>query len=166
MKKLIFLVIAIGAATYLYLRHQQSVLNPAVIANPVYAEVHMTLDARGRSFEQVLFIQTVNQADCKKYSDATLKQLFDRESSTGDLHWKVKSSECKAELSARYAQLFDNEPTFVTYLSMPRGDPKEREMRLIYWGVSAAESDKVCDGVSQMQSQRKGAVTCIRAAKS
>jgi hypothetical protein len=165
MKKLIF-VIAIGAAIYFYLRHQQSVLNPAVIANPVYAEIHMTLDARGRSFEQVLFIQTVNQADCKRYSEATLKQLFDRETSGGDMHWKVKSSECKAELSARYAQLFDNEPTFVTYLSMPRGDPKEREMRLIYWGVSATESDKVCDGVSQMQSQRKGAVTCIRASKS
>ena len=160
--KIIVFVVAIGAAIFFYVRHQQSVLNPAVITNPVYAEVHMTLDARNRSFEQVLFVQTVNQADCRKFSDATLKQLFDRETSTGDMHWKVKSSECKAELSARYAQLFDNEPTFVTYLAMARGNPKEREMRLIYWGVSAAESDKVCDGVSQMQSQRKGAVTCIR----
>lgn len=166
MKKIIFFVIIIGAAIQLYLRHQQSVLNPEVIANPVYAEVHMTLDARNRSFEQVLFAKTVNQDDCKKYSDATLKQLFDHETSTGDQRWKIKSSECKAELSNRYAQLFENEPTFVTYLSMTRGDPKEREVRLIYWGVSAAESDRVCDGVSQLQSQRKGAVTCIRASKS
>ena len=126
----------------------------------------MSLNAGSRSFEQVLFMQTVNQADCKKYSDATLKALFDRETSTGDTHWTIKSSECKVELSARYASLFDNEPTFVTYLSMARGEPREREMRLIYWGVSAAESDKVCDGVSRMQSQRKGSVTCIRARKS
>lgn len=165
MMKFIFIVIVVGAAIHLYLRHQQSVLNPEVIANPVYAEIHMTLDAQNRAFEQVLFAQTVNQDDCKKHSDE-VRKFFDHETSPGDLRWKIKSSECKAELSKRYAQLFENEPTFVTYLSMARGVPKEREMRLIYWGVSVAESDKVCDGVSQLQKQRKGAVTCIRASKS
>ena len=68
-------------------------------------------------------------------------------------------------LSPRYAKLFDNEPTFVTYLSMARGDRRERETRLLYWGVSMEESDKVCDEVSKMQSRRKGAVTCVRAVR-
>ncbi len=59
MKKIIFVVLVIGAGVFLYFRHQQAVLKPAVIANPVYAEVHMVLEAQNRSFEQVLFAQTV-----------------------------------------------------------------------------------------------------------
>jgi hypothetical protein len=163
--KIIIFIVLVAAAITAYFRYQQSALNPAVITNPVYAEVHMTIDAGNRTFEQVLFAQTVNRDDCKRFTDATLKHLYEHETSPADVHWTIKSAECKAELSNKYLQFFDNEPTYVTYLSVARGDPKEREIRIIYWGVSVAESDKVCNGVAQMQGKLKGAVKCIRAAK-
>ncbi|OYT88832.1 MAG: hypothetical protein CFE43_20385 [Burkholderiales bacterium PBB3] len=165
MKKLILLLAIIGAAFYFYQQKKQSALDPEVIANPTFAEIRMTLDARGRTFEQVFFAKTVDDADCKKYSKNVIDDLQKKQANDSAGHWLVKSSECKPELTPRYAKLFDNEPTFVTYLSMARSDRRERETRLLYWGVSVEESDKVCDGVSKMQNGRKGAVTCIRAVR-
>lgn len=165
MKKIVIFLLILGAAKFLLQWRQQSVdasLNPEVISHPVYAEVHMSLDARDRSFEQVWLAETVDQMDCEKYSQETLKQLFERQASDDAGKWQVQSSECKTELAPRYAGLFDNEPSFLTYLSMDRGDRHEREVRLIYWGLTLDESDRVCNGVSKLQSNRKGAVTCIR----
>jgi hypothetical protein len=122
------------------------------------------MEGRGRSIEQVIFAKTVDQADCKKYSQNTLGQISRRDEALNPGRgWKVQSSECKTELTPRYAKLFDNEPASLTYLSIARGDRYEREVRLIYWGVTLEESDKVCDGVSQMQIGYKGTVRCIRA---
>jgi hypothetical protein len=163
MKKLIIFIFIVGAALYLFQRHQQSLLNPEVISHPTYAEIHMNLDARNRTFEQVLFAETVDEADCKKYSKEVVENMQKAQASDSAGRWIVSSSECKTELAPRHARLFDNKPTFVTYLSMARGDRREREARLIYWGVSSEESDRVCDGVSKLQSGRKGTVTCIRA---
>ncbi|OYT88824.1 MAG: hypothetical protein CFE43_20500 [Burkholderiales bacterium PBB3] len=125
----------------------------------------MTLDARGRTFEQVFFAKTVDDADCKKYSKNVIDDLQKKQAHDSAGQWVVKLSECKPDLAPRYAKLFDNEPTFVTYLSMARGERRERETRLLYWGVSVDESDRVCDSVSKLQNGRKGAVTCIRAAR-
>lgn len=168
-KKVIIFILILATAKFLFEWRQHSVdasLNPEVIAHPVYAEVHMSLGARDRSFEQVWLAKTVDQMDCKKYSQETLRHLFEGQASDNGENWQVQSSECKAELAPRYAKLFDNEPTFLTYLSMARGDRHEREVRLIYWGLSLEESDRVCDGVSKLQSSSKGAVTCIRALRS
>lgn len=162
MKKLLLLIIVLAGAAYWYQGKRLAQLNPEVIANPTYAEIHMTLDARGRTFEQVLFAETVDAADCKKYSADTLQKLAQRQAGDSAGQWVLKSSECKTELLPRHAALFENKPGFITYMRMARGDRTERETRLIYWGVSLEESNKVCNGVSQMQNGRKGAVTCIQ----
>ena len=165
MKKLVLILAIMVVAFYLYQQKQQSALDPEVIAKPTFAEIRMSLDARGRNFEQVFFAKTVDETDCKKYSKDVVDGLQKKQANDSAGQWVLKSSECKPELAPRYAKLFDNEPTFVTYLSMARGDRRERETRLIYWGVSTEESDKVCDGVSKMQSGRKGGVTCVRAVR-
>jgi hypothetical protein len=164
-KNLILLLVIIGSAFYYYQQKQRSALDPEVIAHPTFAEIRMTLNARGRTFEQVLFAKTVDDADCKKYSKNVIDDLQKKQSNDSAGQWLVKLSECKPELAPRYAKLFDDEPTFVTYISMARGDRREREMRLLYWGVSVEESDRVCDSVSKMQNGRKGAVTCVRATR-
>ncbi len=157
MKNLILLLVIIGSAFYYYQQKQLSALDPEVIAHPTFDKIRMTLNARGRTFEQVLFAKTVDDADCKKYSKNVIDDLQKKQSNDSAGQWFVKLSECKPELAPRYAELFDNEPTFVTYISMARGDRRERETRLLYWGVSVEESDRVCDSVSKMQNGRKGA---------
>jgi hypothetical protein len=166
MKKIIILLVVLGAGK-LFLQWRQlpvdDPLNPEVIAHPVYAEVHIGLDIKSRSLELVLFAKTLDQAECQKYSQETLEKLFVRQASSDVGKWQVQSTECKTELAPRFARLFDNEPTFSTYLSMARGERHEREIRIINWGLSAEESDKVCDGLAKLQSGHKGTVKCIRA---
>ena len=161
MKNIIIVVVVVATAMYFWNSHQLEAANPKVISNPVYAEVRMELDAQGRSFEEVILAETVDAADCQQYSKALQAKAM-RQNENG-LAWKLKSSECKAELESRAARFFENKRTEVSYLSLARGDRMEREVRVVYWGVTTDESDRVCAGVSQMQIERKGAVTCIPA---
>jgi hypothetical protein len=119
--------------------------------------------AQGRNFEQVFFAKTVNDADCKKYSTALVEDMQKAQASVTAIQWALKSSECKSELPPRHARLFDNAQSFVTYISLARGSRLERETRVIYWGVSPEESDRICAGVPMMQKGRKGVVTCVHA---
>lgn len=157
------------AAKYGWDRYQlalEKAKAPDVFINPVYAVVRLKLDAQGRSFDEVIYAKTRDAADCQSYSKVLLDQAT--RSDQQGLSWTLQSSECKTELDSRYAKLFDNQPTSVTYLSLGRGDRDERETRIIYWGVTVEESEKVCSGVSQMQKGhgRKGAIQCIHAQKS
>jgi hypothetical protein len=138
--------------------------NPAVITNPVYLEMRINFENAGRTLESVALAQTVNDADCQKFSQNVLK-LMDEDRSRGP-NMKLKSIECKAELSARNAQLFDNEPSVLTYVSAARGNPFEREMRWILWGTSVDESEIVCGLVPQLQKIFRGKVSCIHALRS
>jgi hypothetical protein len=159
MKKIIILVFFFIALKYGWDRYQPGSVQAddlAAFANPVYAVVRFKFEARGRSFDQVVFVQAKDAADCDKFSKNTANNGLRK-------GWKLGSSECITDLEPRYVSLFENLPSFVTYLSLSRGSQNEREERIIYWGVSVEESDRVCGGVSQMQKERKGAATCIRA---
>jgi hypothetical protein len=166
MKFLILLVLAVAGGSYVYTKGQQKrqdALNPEVIANPVYAEVRLALEAGGRAFEMVLLAKTTGDAECQ--SAASGLGLIKRQIEASQ--WKIKSSECKSDLAPRYAAMFEGHPTHLTYLSIARGTRAEREIRMINWGLSAGESDKLCDAMVQdLQRGLKGAVTCVRGARS
>ena len=164
MKKLIFLILIIVVGKYSWDRYQKTLeeaKKPDVFVNPVYAVVRLEIKAQGRAFEEVIFAETRDVADCQNASKAIVGEAT--HSDQQGLSWQLKSSECKNELDDRHTKLFKNQPTSVTYLSLSRGSPKEREVRVVYWGVTVEESDRVCGGVSRMQQGRKGAVKCILA---
>lgn len=172
MRNLALIAIAIALAGFIY--HWQKTQteqmriandekrNPEIINNPVYAEIHMDMNVKDRSIEQVLLIKAVDEEDCQNFSKNLSQKIIDHQGP--GMKWKVERSDCSPSLIPRYANLFDNKPTDVTYLSVARGDRREREMRLIYWGVSTEESNRVCGEVSKFQRLWKGQVTCIRAA--
>ncbi|MCL2076551.1 MAG: hypothetical protein FWH15_09000 [Betaproteobacteria bacterium] len=163
MKKIIVFLFVIGGAWFLFQqteKQRQSSLNPEVISSPVYVETRITQDIQGRSIEMAFFGKAVDERDCMQRSKNMLENL-QKSDSAG--RWVLKSSECKSELSPRYAKLFDNEPTFVTYISIARGNRYEREGRLIFWGVSVEESDMICDLAPKLRSDFQGVMTCIRA---
>lgn len=138
--------------------------NPEVITNPVYLEMRINIGNDERTVEAVALMQTVNDGDCRKFSGKAMSML-DRQIAKTNQNVKVslKSIECKTELSPRNARLFDNEPTFLTYVSAARGNRFEREMRWIYWGTSVEESEMVCGLVPNFQAHLKGKVSCIHA---
>jgi hypothetical protein len=167
MKFLILLVLAVAGGSYVYSKgkeKQQDALNPEVITNPVYAEIRLSLSAGGRDLEMVLLAKTTGEAECS--SASTGVGLIKRQVEAS--HWKIKSTECKAELAPRYAGMFEGRPTHLTYLSIARGARTEREIRMVNWGLSAGESDKLCDdmvAVMQRTTALKGPVTCVRGVK-
>lgn len=140
--------------------------NPEVIKNPVYLEVRLNFENSKRSIEAVAIVETVDDADCSKRSEKVLESLGIEMDRPRKLKMSLKSAECKAELSPRIAQLFDNEPNILTYVRAARGNRLEREMRWVFWGVSVEESDKVCSMVPELQLNLKGKVSCIRALRS
>lgn len=159
MKKIVF-ALAIIAGGFGWLRVLQQ-RNPEVIANPVYAEVRVTADAPRGPIEMVIFSKTVDQEECQRkihvLGGALPPEILDNCPTC-----KVVKSECKPELAPRYARLFDDEPSFVTYVSFARGGWTEREFRMIFWGVTAAESAQLCDALRpRAQKMRTGAVKCI-----
>ncbi len=132
---------------------------PAVIKEPVYAEMHVDVVVQGRTLEQVVFVKTASYGECEKNRDQ-LQQLFGKVS----VPMTVKSADCTRQLTPRQLALFDDLPTNVTYLSMGRGARAEREIRMIVWGVSVAESNLLCDGmVRSYEGKHQGKVACIRA---
>jgi len=162
----LLLVLAVVAKGVGLARGTDDSQNPEVIKNPVYLEVRLTVENSRRSIEAVAIMETVDDADCQKNSKIALKALGVQTEKERDLNLTVKSAECKAELSSRNAQLFDNEPNVVSYVRAERGDRLEREMRWIFWGVSVEESDAICLMVPKLQRNLKGKVSCIHALRS
>ena len=159
---LAFVVLAIFLAPRLLNRHHAQA-DDAAITNPVYAEARMKLDAGGNSIEGVMMAQTIDQADCERQVSQLTQELSKFASVCPTC--KLQAPECKTEIAPQYTRLFDNKPTSLTYVSLARGQSSEREMRLIYWGISVEQSDKLCSAVPNFQKSRKGAVSCVRAAR-
>jgi hypothetical protein len=163
--KLVVFLLLIGAV--LFGLHKHGGISSSVeagvepIVDPVYAEVRSTFEARGREFEQVVFVKAKDSGDCEAQKRIWTNASTNRGADTGS-GWKLKSAECKAASAFRYSGLFANNPFHTTYLSLDRGTPTEREVRILYWGVSGDESDRVCEGVAKLNAERKGAVECIR----
>jgi len=163
---LVFAILTVIAYKYEhgdFRRLAEDPLNPETISNPVYAQLKVGLETGGRSYDQVILVKTVDQSDCGKVQQQLENVYGPAETAKVHQSWNIKSSECKADLEPRYLKLFDNRPMSVTYLSLGRGDLKERESRMVVWGVSVDESNILCDGVAKNQKNRKGIVQCIRA---
>jgi hypothetical protein len=164
MKKIIIILLIAGGAFYFSKRNPKEAQAPDVISNPVYAETRVKLNLPGSSVEGVMLGKTADDADCKKQIDMLEKQLA-RQTQNVCPTCTFQPSQCKSELAPRYAKLFDNQPTHVTYISLDRGDPAERETRFIYWGVTVEQSNNLCNVIPEFQKGRKGNVKCIRAAQ-
>lgn len=157
--RVVLVLVVLAMAWKGYFQWQDAKANPQVIKYPVYAEAHITKSAKGRDLELVMLAQMVDQADCSGNKADLAQQIGAVDG------WQVQSAECKSELDPRYAQLFDNTPVLVTYTSLGRGERHEREMRMVAWGLTVPESDKLCDVLVQKYShERKGEVKCVRAA--
>lgn len=161
MKFIVVLLVA-AAAWFGWQKYQEKRLeaaNPAQISEPVYAEVRLSAQIESREIEQVWFLAAANQAECEQAADTTVRRALAEIGPRA----RITASTCKRELEPRYQRFFRNEPSHVTYFSMGRGDPGEREMRMITWGVTAEESARICEVVLRKPRTWKGPVQCVPA---
>ncbi len=168
MKKLIVFLLVVGALYYVGKSGQFNLGvggAPRVIANPVYAVIRFRTQFHDRTIDMVTYAKTFDLADCRSAS-TKLEDNVENNQRDDAPEWKLVSSECKSDLDARNAKLFDNKPTFANYVSATPGTSSEREVRLIFWGVTAQEGELMCGEVPRIQQRWKGAVTCIHALSS
>jgi len=168
MKNFIIVLLVICAGAYFW-KHQQAAKHAGSaldnITHPVYAEAQVKWEGQGRTVEGVMLAKTVDQADCER-ATRVLENALQQQARNVCPACKIQPPVCKSDLSPREVKLFDNQPVSLTYLSFARADdPSGREMRLIYWGVSVEESDRLCDVVAHIQQEHKGKVSCVRAAR-
>ncbi len=157
------ILIALGAFGY-YAKAKKDA-PPKAITNPVYAEFSVVFDGSDRSGKALSFVQAADDADCK-LALSEIAKSFASSMGSSSMSMKVESSSCKTELPAKYAQLFENTPAALTYMSVARGNNSEREFRMFVWGVSVEESDAFCDGLApKLKTLYKGKVRCIRAVR-
>lgn len=134
---------------------------PEAMSGPVYADVRIKAEMPAGAFEFVMFAHAADQADCQ-VGIAILRDSLTPEIMKKCPKCAIVKSECTPHLVPRYAKLFDNEPGSVSYISVGRGIEAERELRIIFWGLTAEQSDKFCtDLVPQLQMSNRGHVRCI-----
>jgi hypothetical protein len=164
MKKIIFLLIIIGAVFHLHKNRASDGAPPEPIKNPVFAQQRIEVNIQNRTIEQVLFAATKNAQDCAEVNRTGLAGQTSGAVMESNLRWDIKSADCKDTIEPRYAAMFENKPTHLAYLSFDRGSEKEREMRVIFWGLSAEESKASCERMlTHFRPKRKGAIHCIPA---
>jgi hypothetical protein len=170
MKKFLFfmVLIIVGVASLVHYQKSRRLANnaepPETISNPVYAEAYTAINFDGASFEQIILVEAIDQADCRHVRDV-LEQGPDFKS--GAIHagqsWQLQSLECKTALSPRNTRLLENRPMYLTYLSIARGSKIDRETRMIVWGLIVEQSDMFCERMRKAMQERHKAATCIKA---
>lgn len=165
MKKMFLVILVLGGLGFYLKKHNLLPWGPGEIANPVYMETRIYLEAGGRSFEGLMLVQGHDQSDCQRMAHAVntraADNLFD-----ACPQCRFKEPECKPTLPARYAILFDNEPARLTYLSFSPGIGLERPYRVMTWGVTVDESDLLCNTMLASTKKFSGTGRCIKAERS
>jgi hypothetical protein len=164
MKNFLILAIIIGGAGFYWKRFKVDDSAPVHIVHPVYSEIRITLDIFDRSLEGVLYAKTASEQECRTFAAGIINRVLKQTGEKGAPRWKLGSTDCKEQLAPRHARLFDNEPSFVSYASLSPGNNREREMRIIYWGITRDESDQICNLLDRQRLDWKGPVRCIKAA--
>jgi hypothetical protein len=127
------------------------------IANPVYVEYRMDLDAGGRTLNAVLFGKMASREECEREAD----QIWQKNLADCKV-CQFKSSSCQKEMPKRYAGIFEDKPLNTTYISFNRADERERDGRMVLWGMSDAEAETVCEFIRQgLEQNYRGEVSCV-----
>ena len=75
----------------------------------------------------------------------------------------TKAPKCSKELPPRYARLFDNEPIPSAYLSANAGSARERDLRMVVYGLTDDEGMAICEVLrKELVKNFVGPTSCIR----
>ncbi len=160
MKKLIIIALI---AVIAYAGYRQSEIRngayTAEITDPIYVEFRLSMKTPGRDIDTALFGKMANVEDCEMRSERVWKKIV-KDCPTCEL----TAMKCRNDLEPRYLRLFDNTPIHSTYLSFDRGSRYERDGRMVVYGLTSDEGNKVCELLKQtMQQGYSGKVNCINA---
>lgn len=157
--KSLLMIAVVGLLGYL---SYQRLLVPAEVTNPVYIEMRLVLGLGPRQIESAVFGKTTDDADCLLRAERVRANL-----EQNCPFCVSKSVQCKPDLEERYIRFFNNEPATATYLSVNRSIPGERDVRVIFWGVTHKEGDMICESMKKVFAKiHNGPIECVRGIES
>jgi hypothetical protein len=157
MKKLLVLVV-LGALGW-FGWHKYVSGPPRNFDHPVYGEMRATANIEGREIEMAVFARMSGDIDCKTRALISWGEALKNCPSC-----TLQEPKCQAELPARYARLFNDEPIPSTYLSATAGKADERDGRVVVYGLTDQEGVAICEMLRNMVLERyKGTAHCVKA---
>jgi hypothetical protein len=132
---------------------------PRTFEKPVYGEMRATMNVQGREIEMAVFARMADESDCKLRALTSWSEAL-RNCPTCTL----TPAKCQAQLPARYARLFNDEPIPSTYLSATAGKADERDGRVVVYGLTDQEGTAVCEVIRTVILERyRGTAHCVKA---
>ncbi|HMN44611.1 MAG TPA: hypothetical protein PKE27_08570 [Povalibacter sp.] len=161
MKGLLILIL-LGVGGYFGYKHYQERVEgaaPEVITDPVYAQMRMDAKIQGREFNFLLLGKMAGDEDCRLRSNQAWSDVIN-----GCAECTKQAATCTATLEPRYQRLFDNVAIHSTYMSFEREAPRERDGRMVIYGLTADEGDFICEQLrAKFQNHYTGKVECVHA---
>jgi len=157
-KKLLLLIVIASVAYFGYRHYQQG--EGAIsgeITTPVFAEYRVTAHIAGRDIEMALFGKMASNDDCHRRADVVWNKVLDncKECTSSNF-------QCRDTLEPRYLKLFDDVAIHSTYISFHHGSPFERDGRMVTYGLTSDEGDKLCEMMKPMFKEKySGTVECV-----
>jgi hypothetical protein len=157
---IIVVLIVAGYLWYDYSKEKSAAASgPPVITDPWYAEVRTsnTIPNTNREIEMALFARAKSEADCLGGTQLAWTDIF---KNCPDC--KTATPKCTKELSPRYSRLFDDVPIPSAYLSATAAAPRERDMRVVIFGLTDEEGMTVCEILrKELEKNYSGPSHCV-----
>ncbi len=161
---IIIVLIAAGYLWYDYSRETAAAASgPPVITDPWYAEIRASNPIPGtdRDIEVALFARTKSEAECMRGTQREWGNIL-KDCPT----CKTETPKCTRELSPRYARLFEDVQIPSAYLSATAAAPRERDLRLVIYGLTDEEGVAVCELMrKELEKNYTGASHCVEPSK-
>ena len=141
MKTLLIIVVLLLAGYFWYGHVKGAANKPPVATDPWYMEVRATNAVEGRDIEMAMFARALDERDCTNGSKAEWAESVRRTCPT----CVTQAPKCSKELPPRYAKLFDDARIPSAYLSVNAGAARERDFRLVVYGLTDDEGVAVCE---------------------
>jgi hypothetical protein len=158
--KTLLIIVVLLIAGYFWYGHLKGGANkPPVATDPWYMEVRATNVVEGREIEMALFARALDEHDCQTGANADWGAGVRRTCPT----CVTKAPKCSKELSPRYARLFDNEPIPSAYLSATAATARERDLRMVVYGLTDEEGMGICEILrKELTKNFTGPTRCIK----
>lgn len=140
--KTILIILALVVAGYFWYDHLKDARadKPPVATDPWYLELRATNQVGGREIEMALFARALSERDCNQGERADWASI-----SKACPTCRAQPPRCAKNLPPRYARLFDDVAIPSAYLSASAGAEKERDLRLVVYGLTDQEGVQLCE---------------------
>ncbi len=152
MKIILFLILLFAAGSYVYSNHSPF---QTEVTDPYFVKI--TVKDVNTGLKMVGFGKMNSYEDCQARSALVWAKTF---ANIGTL---TTDTTCSKELPARYQPIFENKTFHATYIAFDKGSNRERDARMVIYGVGSSKVAEHCSTITQKVRQSyKGKIYCIQ----